>query len=251
MFGSNIHEQSAPLPYKPPRRVEVVISRYNEQGLDVLLSLIPHEFHVTIYNKGKKLVVPPKHRERTRVFNVPNVGRCDHTYLHHIVENYTSSLADVTIFMVASALDDSKFHKSRKLMAVLKAVSTSYSSAFPIKYFKTLDELYNFNVKKYTATNKENRDLNPQSETLLCPIRPFGKWYETVLEGYDVPSPIPINYNGIFAVEKKHIKQRPLKLYKHLISFVDSSSNPEAGHYMERVWTSLFYPYPEYCLRSY
>lgn len=55
---SNIYEQDVPLPHKTPRRVEVVISRYNEQGLDVLLSLIPHDFHITIYNKGNKLVVP-------------------------------------------------------------------------------------------------------------------------------------------------------------------------------------------------
>lgn len=251
LFSSDIRD--SPMPISAPRQVEVVIARYNEPNIEILFSKIPKEYKITIYNKGPKdnLVIPDHEASRINVIDLPNVGRCDHTYLHHIVKNYNSGLSDVTIFIVASALDDSMYKKSAKLKVVLDSVSRSYTSVFPVVKPVKLEKLYNFNLVNYTATNKANKDLNPQSTLQLCPIRPFGKWYEEVFKGFEVPELIPVNVNAIFAVDKLHIKNRPLSLYKKLLSYVDSHSNPEAGHYMERSWTTLFHPYPNFCLRKY
>lgn len=250
-FVSDIRD--APLPKSAPRSVEVVIARYNEPEIEKLFAKIPLEYKITIYNKGPKdnLVIPDDQINRTHVMELPNVGRCDHTYLHHIVKNYDSKLADVTIFIVASALDDSVYKKSAKLKVVLDTVSKSYTSAFPVVKPVPLKKLYNFSLVHYTATNKGNKTENPQSTLQLCPIRPFGKWYEHVFKAFKTPEQIHVNVNAIFAVDKMHIKNRPLSLYKKLLSYVDNHSNPEAGHYMERTWTSLFYPFPDYCLRKY
>lgn len=244
--------RDAPMPSSKPRSVDVVIARYNEPDIELLYSKIPTEYNIIIYNKGPidNLVVPEGRKGKVDVINLKNVGRCDHTYLHHIVTNF-KKLADVTIFIVASALDDSMYKKSAKLKVVLDCVSKSYTSAFPVMKPVPLKKLYNFSLEKYTATNKANKALNPQNQLQLCSIRPFGKWYEEVFKGLKVPELMYVNVNAIFAVDKEHIHNRPLSLYKHLITYVDKSSNPEAGHYMERTWTSLFYPFPDYCLRKY
>jgi Protein of unknown function (DUF3431) len=251
LFSSNIRD----LPISTPRPVEVVIARYNEPNIEILFSRIPKEFKITIYNKGPKetLVIPKHEAARIRVIDLPNIGRETNTYLHHIISNYNSGLADVTIFILASALDDSVYPKSHKFQAVIDAVLKSYTSAFPVTNPVSLKDVYNFSIETYTSTNKGNKTSNPQHKVQLCPIRPFGKWYTEVFKGLKMPKKIPITYNGIFAADIKHIKQRPLKLYEKLISFVNlpTHTNPEAGHYLERSWPSIFYPYPKYCLRKY
>jgi hypothetical protein len=69
-------------------RVEVVVSAYRED-----LSWLPALQTRRLVGDAAMLQVYAKHVD-TRVpsgipsIALPNVGRCDHTYLHHIVENY-------------------------------------------------------------------------------------------------------------------------------------------------------------------
>eukprot|EP01035_Chromulina_nebulosa_P032892 gene32892-43993_t len=80
--------------------IELVIARYNE-SLDWLLEEgFPSDI-VTIYNKGPTEITL-NHRRRhqpitfqQRVFQLSNVGRESHTFLHHIIEHY-DNLAEVT-----------------------------------------------------------------------------------------------------------------------------------------------------------
>lgn len=234
--------------------VQVVISRYNENDFHMLLPMLPSAWSIVIYNKGpNKLDIPPNELHRITTIPLLNVGREGHTYLHHIIENY-NNLFDVTLFIPASALDDSQYDKSLKFRTVVDTVRYAYVSAFPSNE-EPVDlhdpEIYNFERVSYVATNKNNKDLNPQSKTEKSRYRPYGKWYEHVFKepGYIVPDKIALCWHGIFAVQKKHILQRSIMLYKDLISYVDTDSNPEAGHFLERSYTTIFYPFPKYCLR--
>ena len=58
--------------------VSLVVARYNEdvQWTDAYQDI------AIIYNKGPPLTV------KSRVIELPNIGREGHTYLHHIIENY-------------------------------------------------------------------------------------------------------------------------------------------------------------------
>ena len=50
-----------------------------------------------------------------KVISLKNLGKCDHTYFHHIVNNY-NKLADVTIFLPGSIDTSSiKYIKTLKL----------------------------------------------------------------------------------------------------------------------------------------
>ena len=77
------------------KNIEIVISRYNE-NLEWLNYEPFNKYKNIIYNKG-----PNDDFCKTnniKVFNLENIGRCDHTYLFHIIENY-DNLADITVFL--------------------------------------------------------------------------------------------------------------------------------------------------------
>ena len=80
-------------------KTEIVVARYKE-NLDWLKKIKKSkDIKITIYNKGVNtdFTIQSPHR----IIQLDNVGRCDHTYLYHIVHNYTH-LADITIFLPGS-----------------------------------------------------------------------------------------------------------------------------------------------------
>ena len=66
-------------------KVKIIISRFNE-NLNWLQESPFNEFQYIVYNKGDN-----DNFNKTNVVsivNLPNVGKCDHTYLYHIVNNF-------------------------------------------------------------------------------------------------------------------------------------------------------------------
>ena len=45
-----------------------------------------------------------------------------------------------------------------------------------------------------------------------------------------------------------HIQQHPVEYYKRLRAMLENHSNPEVGHYIERAWGAIFWPYPSECM---
>jgi Protein of unknown function (DUF3431) len=162
---------------------------------------------------------------------LPNVGRCDHTYLRHIIDNY-DNLADLTIFIPGSCDMDDKFMKL--LYTIQYALETDQSFIFHDRLNNLKEDIYNFKMTTYDAAHKNN----PKGIKMeLCEHRPFGKWWEQVFGDYVYDK---ICYQGIIAAKKSDIHKRPKEFYETLISYVDKHNNPEAGHYIERSWCAIF-----------
>ena len=217
------------------KNIEIVISRYNE-NLDFLFKKPFSDCeNITCYDKGE---FKPKsgYPLNCTVIRLPNVGRCDHTYLYHIIKNY-NKLYDMTVFLPASCTMSYKKNPTYHVLSnvhKLKTVLTHKSNHDYIPGF------YDFSLDFYSATNPSNKKLNPESKLLLSPIRPFGKWYK---HNYPELENAPIHYAcwyGILSVSKKDILRNPIDKYRKLISYIDHHSNPEVGHYMERSWGALF-----------
>ena len=85
--------------FQSNKELECVVARYNE-NTDWFKEEPFNHFDMICYNKGPKL---PDNcfTETCKVINLDNVGRCDHTYLYHIVSNY-NQLAPITIFLPGS-----------------------------------------------------------------------------------------------------------------------------------------------------
>jgi hypothetical protein len=217
-------------------KIQIVIARYNED-LEWLKEEPFDKYPILLYNKGpnEDFYHAPNIEN---IFTVKNVGRCDHTYLYHIIENY-DNLADITIFLPGSANMHYKINNAKKqILECVKHNNTVFikGSSHENGVHK---ELYDFQLDDWQSSDETNKKLNTEEKLLPATIRPFGKWYDAHFPNIHVKF---VSYGGIFGISKKHIIQHPKAYYENLIQELNTHSNPEVGHYFERSWTAVFYP---------
>lgn len=217
--------------------VQLVISRYNED-LKWINDEPYNKYHNIIYNKSNNTNFSTNSKTE-KIVNLKNVGKCDHTYLYHIIDNY-DNLADITVFVTGSL---NLHHKKRKSIRLLSEIEKHKKNVFlGRKYNNVQDNLYDFRLNYYGSSEQNNTLLNPNSKLELSSIRPFGKWYENKFKDINIEY---VSYSGIFSVDKREILQHPKSYYENLITELSKSSNPEVGHYFERSWAAVFYPMKE------
>jgi len=216
------------------KNAEMVISRYAED-LAWLNNYPYNKLSYIVYNKGDddKFVKTPN---ATAILNVKNVGRCDHTYLYHIVQNY-DNLKDVTIFLPGSV---EMTYKNIRASAIIESVDSEPKSTMVVHYYPDVKTvLENFELTDYGSTNSTNLLKNNESKLHPANPRPFGKWYANTFGDLKINY---VSYLGIMAVSKKHIHNRPKEFYENLMKQLETHSNPEVGHYFERAWVAVFHP---------
>lgn len=214
-------------------KIEIVVSRFNEP-LEWLKIEPFNKHNVTIYNKGDNdnFYKP----SGSKVINLKNVGRCDHTYLYHIIENY-DKLCDNTVFLPGSANMKYKINKAKKqVREVEKHDNTVFIGT---QYPMSVDHImHDFALDNWKASNNANIQKNSESKLKPANVRPFGKWYKDKFKH----KTHYVSFFGILGINKKHIQQHPKNYYQTLIKELDTHSNPEVGHYFERSWNAIFYP---------
>jgi len=224
---------------------DLVISYYKEK-LEWLKEFEEYPFrHIHIYTKGGDPTLPFE-SDKFVIHKVKNIGRCDHTYVYHIYEQW-KKLADVTVFATGSGHLP---HKNQHLRFIIPKVFETKDSVFRVMeepgfIHKTQADIDNFQMDSWRSSNHNNQENT--SKNVLSPshLRPFGKWYESLFPGIKITH---VAYGGVFAVSKKHIHNRKRDFYKKLVDMFPEHSNPEVGHYMERAWLSVFHPVPPHCL---
>lgn len=216
--------------------IEIVISRYNE-NLEWLNEYPFNEFTYTVYNKG---VNSDFEKNRVnKIITLPNVGRCDHTYLYHIVKNY-NNLANITVFFPGSIHLPNKKGKAINILERIK--NNKYQSAiFVGEYTVNLKEkFYNFKLDHWSPSDTDNAKLCTNNNLYPCLVRPFGKWYQLhfgnlIVNHYSI--------NSLFSIDKRDILKHPKSRYTFLLKQLGVHDNPEVGHYIERSWSAIFYPF--------
>ena len=229
------------------RSLSIVVARYRE---DISwMSRVKHDVQFFLYLKGPDLTeaeyafLPPK----VEIIRLPNVGRCDHTFLHHIVTHF-DTLTDVTVFVSGDGGDARKGPIIQHVIA--KAIATMDTVLHGQHMHHVRDDLGPFELKEWTSTSAVNRQgEGASSELLPSPIRPFQAWYDAQFpELRHTPIQV-VCWTSNFAVHRRHIQQHPVERYQRILSQLEVHSNPEAGHYMERSWAALFWPYPLRCIQ--
>jgi hypothetical protein len=240
----------------PDFSCDMVIAMYKEP-LTWLKNYEKHEYNfrnIFLYNKNsesnsktsQELACVMNGKECVKQ-NLPNEGRCDHTYLYHIVHHY-DTLADVTIFTKGS----SDLPRERaKLNFITKKVFETENSAFSVDKMATYINvaMHDFKMDFYTASHSSNRNSGItnifKSRMKPAEPRPFGKWYDKYFPGVKV---LEVSYAAVMAVSKAHIHQHPKSYYEAFIKQLEGHPNPEVGHYFERAWLAMFHPIPENCI---
>lgn len=215
--------------------IHLVVSRYNE-NISWLFSPPFNRYPSIVYEKSPNphpdCVPPPCER-----ILLPNVGRCDHTYLYYIITHY-HNLPEKIIFLPGSVQSPLKLSNAQHIMDIIEDDDALN------EYFKAQSEhdmkpgLYHFTLDEWQASDTDNQKINRERVLKQSPIRPFGKWFEHHFS--ETQKIHGIWYSGVFASTRDRIRRHPLRLYQRLIRDVETHSNPEVGHYIERSWFSLF-----------
>jgi len=215
--------------------VEIIVSRFNED-LNWTMEYPFNQFEYTVYNKGinddfiKTNV--------TKIIKLNNVGKCDHTYLYHIIKNY-NDLSNIVVFFPGSL--DMYYKKEKAIKLLNLIIKNNFSKAYFIgDYQKNLFNTFkDFKLDEWKTTNEKNVTINSESSLQKCRLRPYGVWYRYF---FGKKQAHWLSMWGIFSVDKRDILQHKKSRYELLIQTVNKHSNPEAGHYIERSWGAIFYP---------
>ena len=201
---------------------KIVVARYNE-NIEWLKSDMSN---CIIYNKGDKLNI-------CNEILLKNVGRESETYLHYIITNYYN-LPDVVVFTQAR-ISDHKGRNDINYLIKIKNEALTYSKSTDILTHYDIGENIHFdkewNLRKDGYYLRDNYKNNK-------PIT-FLEWFKRTID-QNYPNPIYIYINGIFAVKKEYIINKPIEYYKRLIEEVNHHINSTEGHFFERSWFYIF-----------
>lgn len=201
---------------------KIVVARYNE-NIEWLKSDMSN---CIIYNKGNKL----------NIYNeilLKNVGRESETYLHYIITNYYN-LPDVVVFTQARISDHKGINDINYLIKIKNEALTYSKSRDILTHYDLGDNIHfdkEWNLRKDGYYLRDNYKNNK-------PIT-FLEWFKRNID-QNYPNPIYIYINGIFAVKKENIINKPIEYYKRLIEEVNHHINSTEGHFFERSWFYIF-----------
>jgi hypothetical protein len=217
------------------KNIDIIVSRYNED-LEWINEEPFNKFQYIVYNKGLNDEFCKNNVKE--IINLPNLGKCDHTYLYHIFNNY-DNLADIIIFFPGSLNAEYKKQKAIKILNYI--ISSGYNNAFFLGNYQNdiFETFKDFKLDDWKTSDEKNYKLNSESKLQLCRLRPYGKWYRYFFGNTKAKWN---TYLGIFSIDKKDVVQHPRQRYELLVNTLSSHSNPEVGHYIERSWGAIFYP---------
>jgi len=194
--------------------MEIIVSACNDT------KTVSEIKHMLKPYKDAKLVVYEKCGS-TDYDNIPldNVGREQHTFAYHVSKNY-DSLSDKVI---CTAGNFDKHPRRRHFLAdALSDTSSDFkcSSNFPGQ---------SLNVGGHANFVLPLTPANP---------RPLSEWSRQHLGVFDPER--TVCYEGMFKTSASTIRKRPQTDYDRVTNELSVSSDPEAGHYMERLQGVLY-----------
>jgi len=205
----------------------VIIAYYNE-NIDWISNIDTNYNDIYLYNKsGKTLNINPI----INVIELPNIGRESHTYLYHIINNY-SNLPNECIFLQGNPFDHSI--PKEELIKIINNASNSTEKFIFLTKFKLFLE------KNQDLTFKEHGFLHcfwqNQHNLSSCIVKIYNELYPNFISTLFAPG-------ALFLVNKENIYKNSLEFYKNCLNILLNSENPTdppEGHAFERLWYYIF-----------
>ena len=216
-----------------------IIARYNED-LEWTIKEPFNKYKYIVYNKGTNEKFNKTNVEK--IINLENIGRCDHTYLYHIINNY-NNLEDTIVFLPGSLDMTNELEPFNKNIIGKKLINLIEEEERAVFYGFETDDLkkkfYDFKLENWGSSYTSNSQVNNEIKLFPSDPRPYNIWFSKHFGDINV-----MNYCfcGIFSIDKRDIIQHPLAYYQCLIKDLEVHSNPEVGHYFERSWAAVFHP---------
>ena len=270
---------------RPARSLDIVVSAYSTPVGGMLCTLlgalssriVPQ---IWFYHKGNSVGQRDQAKVAAREIQgafptvalhmevgLPNVGRCDHTYLRHILRRY-NSLADTTLFLKDTTMRHAHLGYASKLLtwasrlgedaiADVRTSSDVSTQAFGQQRFwcarRGRLEAPDFETPVYRSELCRNAELattrgvscyQSDSTFVRATVKPLHNWlvHHHIGGRKKQSSRRKIAYcgGGVFAGSRNALRSTPNATYAALTGELEKAgANSEAGHFMERSWAAL------------
>lgn len=245
-------------PPPAPAMFDIVLAYYKVNPVEWLLelseqlpeSIFPSQVRIFVYAKATDPEDPPfdankiaamfpeTWRERLIIIPLQNVGRCDHTYVYHIVKQvYLNPTAPYLMFLKDRTHRDISLdwlvqrfrNPPNTFSGVAGGILNSWEGGADFRHAHPYYTLHDQN---------QNRDTFLTAPEFLQPLH---AWMQAILQdpefpkdGYAAPQ-----YKGIFMVPSEQVKRISRDVWIRAGISLCYGRNIETGHYMERVWATL------------
>ena len=188
--------------------------------------------------------------EIATVVQLENVGRCDHTYAHHLATRWSidANREDLILFMK----DTTEVHQPAQQVPyqdIIKVALGPYKFACGLRPFAgaqsrfrglsiwhNVSLLSQFNLQRHThdayKSSSDRHDFHAGINK--------GEWLQNSL-GVNLDTDIiPVCYGGVFATKISQILTYSPAFWSNVEQKLSRGDNIEEGHFMERTWAHMF-----------
>ena len=184
-----------------------------------------------------------------------NMGRCDHSWAHFMSREFNEVMernSDVVVFLKDTFGSNTHQHHMH-LRSFRDLIESASGYGFGCGYRPINGRSLWFNSglllgftndchkpcpNKYIA--KLISVLMTEKPYTQADPRPLGRWIEKELKFTLPPNATPVCFGGSFAVRSDKIRARK-EILELILEALSHSNNSEEGHYVERIWSALFY----------
>lgn len=225
--------------------VHVIVSRYNEY-IDFIKELLDIVDVIIVYNKGfndrlfKEYVPTPLELKKIKVIKLENVGRINHSIVHHILTNWEFLVLNPDIYLVSIPgsikMTPYKGMYLKKLKKQIKLKGCSFYSPRSVLIQPDYNYISNGNHQSNIYCNVSN------SPFIKSEWSTFRDWKNNII---DPVLPIQkelsiICLRSMFMVKNELITNAGKKVYQQINESINHGDNLENCQYVERIWAHLF-----------
>ena len=218
--------------------IDIVVSCYNTP-IHWLIGLVEvlhvHNINrIYVYEKGisySDCAALATLAGKVSFVRLPNIGRCDHTYLYHITHNW-HSLGTYTFF-----LKDTTFDCGWRTRGGVRKRDVSSKM---LKFAKTFRADHTFYCATQPMSNAVKLE-NYQSVRYTSPFHTYDGDMRRYLAslGVSLPDRYTAVLGGVFGAPRANVRKTDFATYKSIMDTFEHD-NCEIGHYVERMWHYMF-----------
>ncbi len=190
------------------------------------------------------------------MIDLPNVGRCDHTYASWIHQNYqtleeeydTIDGQDIVLFIKDNDYHKDSFYTFEQLFTFAavegfgcaeKPVCDCKSEQCDVKkdialLFHDPKKLDQFRMNTH---NRLERDMKQPFKSKK--YKKLKDWKDSMQFVIPKSKVLPVCYGGIFAAKKRHMLNQPKDVWERMVKSLARGDNIIEGHFAERLWAPI------------
>lgn len=188
---------------------------------------------------------------------LPNVGRCDHSYAHYISNVLDDRVApgeegqSIVVFLKDDKSDENLHQPGRwvDFASMIRIASSANGFACGIdvetaggrkcSYSAYHDTaiLSGFAMKQYQR--KLDRGYQPTGADFESGFVNLRAFFETMTDGRALPELAQVCYGGVFAASYASIRRVDARVWRRVEFSLSRANSIEEGHHMERCWGLL------------